>query len=519
MQKPSPDSIRTKTRVLILLAAAVAAWSSPLTAQTRYLTILHWNDFHSQDSPFKVDAVDSSTGVKTSYLVGGSAVLFGLIDSLRGSRRDLLVLNAGDDFQGTPISTVTKGRSQIELMNIIHPDAVTLGNHEFDYDYSSLRKQLRLAKYPIVVANLLNSATRRRVYRSCLVKDVNGLRVAVIGVTTPELPQLTLPKNIIGLSVVSPVPVVRAIIDSLRRVRHPNLVVVLSHMGVDADRMLADSVETIDVIIGGHSHTALFRPVKQKRTIICQAGSRGRYLGRLDLTVDVTGDSIQSYQGTLIETRNGTVTPDTAAARLVASFERRIDASFNRPIGTVTADWTVTHGEESSLGDWEADVMRRYSKTDIALQNSGGIRRSISAGTICVRDLWEVNPFDNTFVTFSVRGDTLRMMMAKQVERKTELMQVSGLRYSFSLDSAGGRLIELTVGDKPVVDTAHYSVVTNDFVGAHLGDFFGVPDSTLRVRDLGVRDRDVFIEAVERDKVIHPSTDGRIKQVSEVEKR
>jgi 5'-nucleotidase/UDP-sugar diphosphatase len=474
------------------------------------LTILHWNDFHARNVPYKIVVRDTAKETDSVYYVAGSGNFLGYIKHYKDDRKDVAVMNAGDDFQGTPISSITFGRSQIELMNIINPDAMTLGNHEFDYGLENLENDLKLAQFPIVNANLFDKRSGRNFLPPYLVKSYGKVRVGIIGLIAPDLPILTMKDNIEGLEMLNHVQVIRKYVGELKKEK-VNLIIVLSHIGVDVDEVLADSVPDISVIVGGHSHTPLFKPVKRNRTVICQAGSYGRWLGKLDLMVDLNGDSVYSYKGKLIETVVGKVRPDSLAEAKANELEKMVSKELSEVIGTLETDWVRKFTEECNIGSWSADVMRDFAKTDIAFMNSGTIRKDLYAGDITVRDIWEIFPFNNHFETFRVSGKTLREMIEWQAAGKGELMQVSGIRYKYdSTKPFGQKVVSIEVGGLPLDDNRTYSVVTNNYVAGHIEDFFGISPKGLELTRLNKLDHDLFIEAVRKQKNIASKVEGRI---------
>jgi len=484
--------------------------------QLEPLTILHWNDFHAQNVPMKVTVRDTVRKADSIYYVGGTATLLGYIKQIKDNRNYVMVLNAGDDCTGTPISSFTRGRSQVELMNIINPDAMTPGNHEFDHGLDNVEMNIALARYPIINANLFDKRKGKLFLPPYIIKTYGKLKVGIIGVIVRDLPLHTMRENVEGLQMLNLYQVVRQYVTEIKSKEHVNLIVVLSHLGVDEDKILADSVQAVDVIIGGHSHTALFTPIKRNHTIICQAGSKGRWLGELDLTVDISGDSVYCYQGRLIETVVDKVKPDSATAVKVAELEKTVDTMMGEVIGKLEVDWTRNGRRESNLGNWEADVMRDFCKTDIALQNTHGLRKDLPAGNITIRDIWEINPFGNEFAIFKVNGATLKKMMEWQATGEAELMQVSGMRYKFdSSKPFGEKIISIEVGGQPVDDTRIYSIATNSYVAGHLHDLFGLPEKEIQVEYIGKVDRDVFIDAVKQQKTIHSQAEGRIVDVAQ----
>ncbi|CUS83511.1 Calcineurin-like phosphoesterase [Candidatus Kryptonium thompsonii] len=279
----------------LLLTFLVFVLSQILLSQNlEKILILHWNDFHSQNVPMRSICSD------TPCYVGGTANLLGLINKFRTEEKNVLVLNAGDDFQGTPISSLTKGRSQIELMNLINPDAMTLGNHEFDYGRDALEENLKLAKFKVICANLWDKRKGNLFTKPYTVKNLGKAKVGVIGLTTPELFKLSLRENLKDLELLDIEKVTRQYINELKTKEKVDLIIALTHLGVQADSLLAVKFPEIKIIIGGHSHTVLKEPKIVNGVIICQAGSRGEYLGYLEAMIDVDGDSVYSYKGKLI---------------------------------------------------------------------------------------------------------------------------------------------------------------------------------------------------------------------------
>ncbi|CUS90574.1 bifunctional metallophosphatase/5'-nucleotidase [Candidatus Kryptobacter tengchongensis] len=473
------------------------------------ILILHWNDFHSQNIPMR-----SICGDSTCY-IGGTANLLGLINKFRNEEKNVLVLNAGDDFQGTPISSLTKGRSQIELMNLINPDAMTLGNHEFDYGRDALEENLKIAKFEVISANLWDKRKGKLFVKPYIVKKLGKAKIGVIGLITPELFKLSLKENLKDLELLNTERVLKQYINELKNKEKVDLIIALTHIGVNEDSILATKFPEIKIIIGGHSHTVLQEPKIVNNVIICQAGSRGEYLGYLEVSIDLDGDSVYSYKGKLIRVINGIVKPDETALKKVEELEKMVDKEFGQVIGKLEVDWKRNFYGESNLGNWEADVMREFAKTDIAFQNSGGLRKDLPKGDIKVRDIWEINPFGNTFVVFEVDGKTLKNMIEWQASGKAELMQVSGLKIVIdSRKNIGERVVSIEVGGKPLDENKIYSIVTNNWVADHLYDLFGIPQNSVKVKNLGVVDRDVFIEAVKKQKIIKSEVEGRIIDIS-----
>ncbi|MFZ4621843.1 MAG: bifunctional metallophosphatase/5'-nucleotidase, partial [Bacteroidota bacterium] len=396
-------------------------------AQQTQLTILHWNDFHSQNIPFQVKSKNRVTNTDTTFMVGGSATLASYIKLQKDSSKNVLLLNAGDDFQGTPISAITKGRSQIELMKLINPDAMELGNHDFDYGRDILSGYLKELKFPVLGGNMLDKRTGKPFAKPYTIITVKDVKIGVIGLMSTELHQLCLPDNIKDIEVKELAETVNGLIPELKK-QKVNLIIAVTHVGVQGDSLLALAAPDLDIIVGGHSHTPLFKPKRVNGIMITQAGSRGRWLGKIDITVDTQKDTVLKSYSDLIECRTADVTPDPVVEAKVNEFESMAAKEMNEVIGVLKTDWKKEGRGESNMGNWITDALREYAKTDIAFQNSGGIRKEMLAGNIMVRDLWEISPFGNTLATFNVDGATLRSMIQFQLSMKEESMQFSGIK-------------------------------------------------------------------------------------------
>lgn len=498
--------------VTSFLLVSLISLGGRVQAQKVPLTILHYNDFHAQNVPMKIPRTDSA-GNRTVVEVGGSAYMKAYIDKFRKEAQNTIVLHAGDDFQGTPISSITKGKSQIELLELIQPDVMTIGNHEFDYGTQNLRQLFPRATISLVSANLFDKSIGAPFLPRYRVLNRGGISIGVIGLAPRDLKGLTLRENVKDLDVLDADQVVRQTIVELKRNFHVNLIVVLSHLGVEEDTALARAVPGIDVIVGGHSHTPLFKPIRIGNTYVVQAGSKGRWLGKLDLVYDMEKSAIVSGSGKLIETMNSGIIPDSIVAAKVAELESLVDAGLNEVIGTLETDWVPAHGpKESNVGNWQADVIRDFCKTDIAFQNNGGIRKGLPAGPITLRDMWEMNPFGNEFSTFSVTGSQLVTMLTTQAAKEREFCQVSGLKYMYDFSLPKEKALQIWVDGKPMESEKHYTVSTNTYVAGHLYDIFRLPEKDIEVRAMYPveLDRDVFIRRIKTQKRVSSVVEGRI---------
>jgi 5'-nucleotidase / UDP-sugar diphosphatase len=502
-----------KNLFLYICLIIVLSFSSLFSQELRTLRILHWNDFHSANIPFKVSKREVQELKDSVGIVGGSAYLKAYIDKYKDS--NTLVLNAGDDFQGSPASTVTKGKSQIELLNLIKPDVMTLGNHEFDYSADTLFNFLKEANFKIINANLIDKETQKNLLDPYIILEKNGIKVAVIGIVTHELTSLTLKENLRNIVVKKEIPTIRKYIKEISNHEKPNLFVLLSHCGIEDDMVFADSIPQLNLIIGGHSHTKIKNGRKHNHTLICQAGEKGKYLGKLDLKVDISGDSIYSYDEVLIPTINSEIMRDSIVEKKVEEIENKSLAGLNEVIGELKNDWVRTYNEESNIGDWMSDVIKDCVNADIAFQNSGGIRKNLLAGKITIRDVWEIAPFSNTIVYFSISGESIKKLLEHQVNGTAEKLQVAGIKYQYD-DSKpiGNRITDVKINGKELETKAIYKIATNNYVAAQANKYFGFDIDPKNVTDTSREGKDLFIESIKKQNTITSKLENRMQKVN-----
>jgi 2',3'-cyclic-nucleotide 2'-phosphodiesterase (5'-nucleotidase family) len=496
---------------LLILVLFIGFWSCSLVSLQKSadsipeeLVLIHWNDFHAANRPYQPSYDDSLAG-----WVGGYATLAGYVDSLRRLYPQHLVLNAGDDFQGTPVSAVTKGMSQILILNQILPDAFTPGNHEFDYGLEELRQEIAAARFNVISANLYDSTHQGLWLPPYVIIEIGGLKIGVIGYIFEGLESSVLPSNMRGLRALNPTAQIMHYVPQLDA--ETDLIVALGHNGFEEDSLLALMLDKVDIIIGGHSHTRLRQPVVVNNILICQAGSRGRYLGVLKASVDKQTKSIADYQYELLETRVAGITPEPGVARLIDSLENKIEAEMDEVIGELKTGWQRGDRGESNIGNWITDAMRSYYQADIAFQNSGGIRRAQNPGPLTVRDIWEIAPFDNVMVILEVSGRQLRQLLQWRIDYPRDLLQVSGLKIVYS--SSRKQLIEALVNGKPIRDDAVYTIVTNNYVTGHLERFFGLKPEEVKLEITDRLHRDLLIDVVRQQKVIDSRIEGRLVDI------
>jgi 5'-nucleotidase/UDP-sugar diphosphatase len=489
-------------------------------SQTTEIRILHLNDFHGFAEPYRPFG--------SSELLGGIAYLAAKAKELRKEKPTLL-LAAGDMIQGHNWANLSQGESVIELMNAMGFDAMVVGNHEFDFGSEALKKRIAEARFPILGANVEGL----QALKPFIVKELSGIKVAIVGLVTSETPISTHPRNVAGFRFLPVEEVSARYIQELKG--RADLILFLTHLGHAADRILAEKVEGIDVIVGGHSHTKVAKPVRLGQTLIVQAWEHGKALGVLDLKIQ--DGKIAGFDGHLEEIRPKAGGEDPTIQAIVEKYRKRAEAVLETPIGEaeVDLDGENVRRRETNLGNLIADIVRAACKAEAAIINGGGIRMSIAKGTIRVKDIHSVLPFDNYIVAIGLTGrqivEALEHGVSGLEENEGRFPQVSGLSFRYSPSEKKGRRIkEVQIAGQPLDPNREYAVATHDFLAAG-GDGYKAFGEAIRSSrdfetigglmkgekilssDSGRWLRDVVVEYIRGQGRIAPKVEGRIQEV------
>jgi 2',3'-cyclic-nucleotide 2'-phosphodiesterase (5'-nucleotidase family) len=509
-----------KTNKTILWVVFLIIFSISLAeARQVELRLLYVNDFHGFALPYKPLGSDAA--------LGGAAYLAAAVDRLRREKPSLL-LAAGDMIQGNNWANLFQGASSIELMNTMKFDAMAAGNHEFDYGLEVLRRLLSQARFPVLAANV-EGMPQLKPY---VIKKVAGLRVAIIGLVTPDTPTSTHPRNVAGLKFIEPEKALEKYRKKLSQ--EADFFIVLSHLGHQRERRLAEQVKGIPVVVGGHSHTRVMEPVVVDGALVVQAWEHFKALGVLDLTVE--DGKIVKYQGRLLEIKPVPGQEHPGAQRVVAAYARKAEARMNVPVAeaVVDLDGEGVRIRETNLGNLIADIVRETAGAQAALINGGGIRASIPQGQIKVKEVYDALPFDNYLVAIALTGKQLKEALEHGVscleEPAGKFPQVSGLSFTYSRAApAGSRVKEVLVLGQPLDLTKEYAVATNDFLAAG-GDGYAVfgeaikaagdfteqggmlKSSKIIYSDASRFLRDLVIDKFRGRKKISAQVEGRIKE-------
>jgi len=486
-----------------LLALALVSWSAcaarhaPTSSQESaaplHLVVLHTNDVHGQLAPNRGH--------------GGLRRLAARVAAIRAevaaSPEDeaLLLVDGGDWYQGTPEGRVDLGAAFVALLAELDYDAMAVGNHELDFGVAHLEALLAEHDVPAVCANVFDPHTGRRAPwgEPWRIVERGGLRIALVGLLTPETPSIT-HASTRALEFRDPAAALSDVLGELWP-HDVDVVIPLTHLGLRADSRLASEAD-VPLIVGGHSHTALDAALSIDGTRIVQTGAKARYLGRVDLWIDRATGDVERATTALLPLEDdgelGLLPPgfaaacDDLAARAAADMDTvvgRLNAPLGRRGGLVAS---------SASGNLICDVFRARARTPVAVHNKGGIRTSLDAGPVTRRDLFELLPFDNTLVVLDLSGAELREAIRRAVEEPEHSgIEVSGVTVRVETPGAPkSTLLAVEIDGEPIRADARYRVATNSFLAGG-GDGYFDEDAAVEI-DTGFLLRELLEDALGR---------------------
>ena len=503
--------MRRSLALLPLALAAFAAADKPIT-----ITFLDTNDLHAHIAPFTIRG--------KSY--GGYARLATIVRQTRERDKNVLLLNAGDVFQGTLFFNTYEGLADAAVLTAMGMDAGTLGNHEFDRGPEVLGTYVAAAGWPIVDANL--DLQRERFLRGKIAKyvvlQVGGEKVGIVGADTPDAPNISSPGPNIEFRDV--VPSVQAAVDELTAAK-VNKIVVVTHIGYEEDQRMVKGLHDVDLVVGGHSHTPLGTPelpgwqksagpfptvVKDLKGVdvpIVQAYEWGKVIGRITLEFDGAG-KVKAVKDAKAVVVDDTIPEDRKTKALVEAFQRPILAVQNAPVG----ETKVPLGREredgdSVMADVMADAMQAKTASFgsvVAFVNAGGVRSGLDVGPITYGQAITVMPFNNTLTLLDLTGAELKAALIQGAHSGGLLLPSAGTSYTVQGDS-----LTAIIAGQPLDPAKVYRCTFLNF-SANGGDsLFVLRDSKGRRVDTGLLDIDALVDYLKAHSPLDTGPAGRVR--------
>ena len=533
-------------RLIICLFIIASFFLTPVEAQSEKfsITILHTNDTHGRiDQITEVGSRCTPADAAENRCVGGVARRATIIKEVRAEGGNMLLLDGGDQFQGTLFYTKYKGEEASTFMNLLGYDTMAVGNHEFDDGPANLAHFIERVNFPVVSANIdaTGDPDLAGHIQPYTILEVGGEKIGIVGYTTEETAILSSPgANVRFLNIER---TVQAAVDELQA-KGIKIIIAVSHAGYDRDQQLGESIDGIDIIVGGHTHTLLsntdplaFGPYPTvvnspdgSPVLVVTDYQWGINLGRLNVTFDSQGRP-ESWSGAPIHL-DSSVAMDPEIQALVEEYRAPLDELQQTVVGQTTAlldgDRASCRFGECTMGDLVADAILWSTASEgvqMVIINGGGFRSSIEEGDITLGNILEVLPFSNTIATLELTGEDIVAALENGVSRAHSTInegtgrfpQVAGLRYAWSPDNLPGeRILHVEVQNAngsfmPIDLGATYKIATNDFLRKG-GDGYSVfVEQARNEYDAGANLEDVVADYVKTFSPITPKLDGRIK--------
>ena len=437
------------------------------------LTILHSNDLHGDFLAEKVD----------EKLVGGVSRLSGYINKVRSEEKNVIYAVAGDMFRGSLIDSEFQGISTIEIMNLLAPDVVTLGNHEVDYGLAHLLFLEKCATFPIINANMYLKLNGVRLFNSHYIKEIDGMRILFIGILTETVLKKTKGEELIGtlVDIEDAAQEVGKICDAYRDV-DIDFTVLLTHIGFEEDKKLAAKLDPdwgVDIIIGGHSHTYITEPCVVAGVPIVQAAIGTDQIGRFDIMVDTDNNRIDSYTWQCIPITDENCPRDEELEAVINEYKDYTDKKYNRVLTRFPRAYThPRRNMETELGDVMSEGLHAQLGGDLVMLGSGSIRKPKLGSIVTLRDYMEVFPFGEPLYSIKLTGAQLRHVIQFMLRDDAFIESMHTQWYQLSggtrivYDRPSRTIVSFTINGEEVRDDKLYSVIVEKFHYLNLDSFF-----------------------------------------------
>jgi sulfur-oxidizing protein SoxB len=504
--------------LLCLSSASLLHASTATTAgKAEYnLRILWTNDTHGYLQPlyhredFEVDYLETA---KKEGKIGGWAYLASLIKKYRNEMpNNTLLLDAGDTWHGTGVALFTKGAAIVKIMNKLKFDAMTPGNVDFLYPSEVFLNRVEEARFPILAMNMYDTEWGDPAMPQYAIKEIGDLKIAIIGMTYQWSAKTGNREYTADWSFGLREDEMKALIKKIKANDKPDLLIVLSHMGYKVDKKYASRINGIDVIIGAHTHDNVHKPPVINDTIVVQAGSHGKFLGKLDLLVK--GGKVAGFKHEIVRTVIKNIKPDPDIARLIDSEYEPYKKKLRRIIGETKVMLYRHATYESTMDDFITDAYREMLKTDVAFSPAWRFGLTILPGKISVEDVYGMVPTEEPIITFMIKGSNLKSILEAALDNVLasdpyeqlggDLIRFSGMNIRINEKKPfGKRISSIRIGGKPMDPEKKYTVVTANT------QFHKAPaaENVSTLNKIAVEE---LISYIEKKKVIGHPLDGRV---------
>lgn len=438
------------------------------------------------------------------------------IQQERTKDESLLLLDTGDLFHGTNEANIEKGQGVVEVVKQMGYTAMVPGNHDFNFGVDRLVEIKSQLNFPILSSNIYKD--NKLIFEDYLIVEKEGKKIGIFGLTTPFALKFTNSKDNAGLAIEDPAKEAKRVLKELRE--KADVVILLSHLGDDEDKILVSEVDGIDLVLCGHYHKLYDSAQKVKDTYIVSAGAWATHAGIGKMYFKDGKLSKVSWK--IKSTKNKSL-EDKELADIARKYHDIALLDSQKIIGNTKVELNGKRSQmrssETNLANLLTDAMRSVGNADIAIMNGGGIRESIPAGEISLYKLGKVLPFSNSLLTIELKGE----LIYKALERglwsypsgsNGAFLQVSGVSYVFDGSKpAGQRLVEVLKDGKPLEKDKLYKVAINDYL-YNGGDYYE-EFTDAKIISFGALLKDVLTQYIQEKKEVAPDVEGRITVTNE----
>ncbi|MGL5440221.1 MAG: bifunctional metallophosphatase/5'-nucleotidase [Filifactoraceae bacterium] len=451
------------SKLLIGTMLAIGLVTTPALAEKQEnLVIIHTNDTHA--------GVTDDGKVQIGFAKFGTYV-----SEMRKRADNVLVLDAGDMFQGMPFANLKKGSSILPIANEIGYDAMAIGNHEFDFGAENLKSLESSLNFPMLANNIRKDGVLE--FKPYMIKEVAGIKVGVIGVSTPETAFKTDPGNVKDYKFTDIIKETEKSVSELKSEK-VDVIIVLTHLGLNegdyTSDLIAKNIKGIDLIIDGHSHTTLDKGQLVGDTLIVSTGSKLNAVGKV--AIQLEEKKVIKKEAKLFKYNDLSFLPEKKEIKnLIEAENLKQKEVLDKVIGKTTVDLvgerSVVRTKESNLGQLATEAIQNLTKADVVMINGGGIRASIPAGDITMGDMLTVFPYGNTIMVKDVKGvdivGALEHGTSEYPKEKGAFPHISGLTFTLDISKPSGeRVSDVKIAGVEVDMNKIYSLATNDFMAA-----------------------------------------------------
>ena len=514
------------------------------------LSIVHFNDFHARFEQINQLNDPCSEG---QDCFGGFARLKTVVDDLMANRKNAILLNAADNFQGTFWYSAMRYNVTAHFLNFLPTDATTLGNHEFAHRVKGLVPFIQMLNSPVIAANIddRHEPTIQNLYNKSIIVERSGRKIGIIGVILRETAEIA---NTDKLRFTNEVEAIRTEATQLRQ-QGVNIIIVVSHCGLARDQEIAvEAGDFVDVIVGGHSHTFLYttkngkspgpdRPIgkypivmtprsgKDRKVLIVQASAFTKYVGDLRVYFNSVGH-VKFYDGNPKFLSHNVIEDPEMLRELIPWREEAIRLG-NRLVGFSKVDLLRNRcrHEACALGSFAADAFIHETQLEFpelqvsaSIIQAGGLRANLAQGNISFGDVVAMLPFENTIDALQLRGDILFEVFEHSVAQTwgddefygQNMLQVAGFQLTFNTTKpVGQRLQTIQVRSfqsgefENVNQFKLYTVLVPSFISSG-GDGFTMIKHNRQSRRVGLLDIDIMERFIASHSPISFEADSRI---------